>query len=270
MRDPDYQSDDGSVQLYCGDCLEILPELEAGSVDAVVTDPPYSSGGAFRSDRAQPTDKKYQHTAETNRSYAAFSGDNRDQRSFERWCRMWMADCLAVSRPGGVFSSFIDWRNLSSMIDAVQVAGWVFRGVVPWHKGHDQRPRKGWFRANVEYLVMASCGPILTGHRAPGMCADGVIYCRVNGVEKLHQTGKPVEVAEAIISLRPDLEHILDPFMGSGTTGVACVKTGRKFIGIEIERKYFDIAVKRIEEAFADHGIFTGAIASNSTQGNLQ
>jgi len=247
MSEPTYQRD--GIALYHGDCLDILPTLEPGSVDCVVTDPPYSSGGAYRSDRTQPTDAKYQHTAETNRNYATFSGDNRDQRSFERWCHMWMRDALFATREGGIFASFIDWRNVSSMIDAVQVAGWVYRGLVPWHKGTDQRPRKGWFRANVEYLVMGSCGPILTGHLAPGECADGVIYCRVNGIEKLHQTGKPVEVCEALIDMRPDMVQVLDPFMGSGTTGVACVQTGRRFIGIEIERKHFDIAVGRIEAA---------------------
>jgi site-specific DNA-methyltransferase (adenine-specific) len=237
------------VWLYRADCLDVLRELPDGEIDAVVTDPPYSSGGAFRADRNQPTDVKYQHSAETNRSYATFSGDNRDQRSFERWCRMWMDDCLAITREGGILATFIDWRNLASMTDAVQVAGWVLRGIVPWHKGEDQRPRKGWFRANVEYVVMASCGPILTGPLAPGICADGVIYHRINSAEKFHQTGKPVEVCEAIIGLRPDFATILDPFMGSGTTGVACIRTGRRFIGVEKDPRYFEIAVKRIEQA---------------------
>jgi site-specific DNA-methyltransferase (adenine-specific) len=249
----------GDCVLYRGDCLDVLPTLSG--VDLTITDPPYSSGGAYRSDRNQPTDKKYQHTAETQRTYATFSGDNRDQRSFERWCRMWMDDCLAATRVGGVFASFIDWRNLSCLIDAVQVAGWVFRGVVPWHKGEDQRPRKGWFRANVEYLVMASCGPLLTGHLAPGICADGVIYCRINGAEKLHQTGKPVEVCESLIGVRPDFKTILDPFMGSGTAGVACVNMGRSFIGIEKEPEYFDIACRRIERAYADQPLLTGGAA---------
>lgn len=252
MKQPDWISADGRHRMYCGDCLDILPTLEAGSVDLTIADPPYSSGGAFRADRNQPTDKKYQHSAETNRTYSTFSGDNRDQRSFERWSRMWMDDCLYVSRVGGVLASFIDWRNLSCLVDAVQVAGWVFRGIVPWHKGEDQRPRKGWFRSNVEYLVMASSGPLLTGHLAPGICADGVIYCRINGAEKQHQTGKPTKVCESIINIRPDFETVLDPFAGSGTTGVACVNTGRRFIGIEKEPKYFDIAVHRMEQAIRE------------------
>jgi len=73
---------------------------------------------------------------------------------------------------------------------------------------------------------------------------------------KLHPTQKPIEVMRWCLSFIPDAETILDPFMGSGTTGVACAKLGRKFIGIEIEPKYFDIACKRIEEAYRQPDMF--------------
>jgi site-specific DNA-methyltransferase (adenine-specific) len=237
----------GNAELWHGDCLDVLPHV--GRCDLVLTDPPYSSGGAFRADRSQPTDKKYQHQAETQRTYAAFSGDNRDQRSFEKWCAEWMRQCLDIVGDGGALGCFIDWRNLSSVIDAVQVAGWVYRGCVPWHKGWDQRPRKGWFRANVEYVVWGSVGVMLTGHKAEGACADGVVYVRVNGIEKEHQTQKPIELMADLLGVRPEWKTVLDPFMGAGTTGVACAKLGKRFIGIERERHYFDIACQRIREA---------------------
>jgi site-specific DNA-methyltransferase (adenine-specific) len=249
----------GRATLYLGDAREILPTLSG--VDLILADPPYSSGGAYRSDRSQPTDAKYQHTAETNRNYATFSGDNRDQRSFEKWCCDWMNLCRKASRDGAVLGSFIDWRNLACTIDAIQMAGWVYRGCVPWHKGDDQRPRKGWFRANVEYVVFGSLGPMLTGHMAEGLCADGVVYCRVNGAEKLHQTGKPVELMKSLMAVRPEWETVLDPFMGSASTGVAAVEAGKQFIGIEIEPHYFDIACKRIEDAQRQGDFFVEAAA---------
>lgn len=245
----------GDAVLYLGDCREILPTLQR-NVDLVLTDPPYSSGGAFRSDRTQPTDKKYQLSVETHRNYATFSGDNRDQRSFEKWCDSWMSQCLQVARAGAAVGCFIDWRNVCCVVDAMQMAGWVYRGLVPWYKGEDQRPRKGWFRSNVEYVVFGSAGPMLTGHMAEGLCADGLLNCRINGEEKEHQTGKPVDLMSQILDVRPEWKTILDPFMGSGTTGVACIKLGRKFIGIEIEPKYFDIACKRIEEAWKQPRLF--------------
>ena len=81
MRTPDWQSDDGAIQLHCCDCLDLLPTIPTGAVDAVVTDPPYSSGGMTRGDRMGHTSDKYQHgdTGDESR-FIAFSGDTRDQR----------------------------------------------------------------------------------------------------------------------------------------------------------------------------------------------
>lgn len=88
------------------------------------------------------------------------------------------------------------------------------------------------------------------GRRAPQHIEA---YNAFNG--QVHPTQKPLEVMEFVCRRAPS-GTILDPFMGSGTTGVACVKLGRKFIGIEIERKYFDIACARIEKAYAQPDFF--------------
>jgi site-specific DNA-methyltransferase (adenine-specific) len=245
----DLPTDDDPVEVVCGDALNVLADVPDGWADLVLTDPPYSSGGMYRSDRSKDTDDKYQHKAETNRTYAAFSGDNRDQRSFERWCYQWMSESLRATREGGAFGCFIDWRNLACVIDSIQVAGWVFRGVTPWHKGTDQRPRKGWFRANVEFIVWGSSGSLLTGHTAPGLCQDGVFYQRVNGIEKEHQTQKPVDLFRDILRTRPDWLNVLDPFAGSGTTGVAAQREGRRALLIEKEESYTDIIRRRLSEA---------------------
>ena len=74
--------------------------------------------------------------------------------------------------------------------------------------------------------------------------------------QRSHPTQKPVTLMAWCLKFFPNSKTILDPFMGSGTTGVACVNLGRKFIGIELEPKYFDIACKRIEKAYADQAIF--------------
>ena len=242
-----YEVTIGNARLICGDCLEVLPTLP--KVDAVITDPPYSSGGMYRSDRSASTESKYQISHETLRTYAAFAGDNRDQRSFEIWCERWMSKALALCGDGGGLGCFIDWRNLCSVVDSLQVAGWVFRGITPWHKGADMRPVKGWFRRNIEFIAWGTCGPLKTGHLAEGDCLDGMFFHRVNGAEKEHQTGKPVELMLDVVQVRNEWQTILDPFMGSATTGIAALQTGRKFIGIEMEPHYFDIACRRIEDA---------------------
>jgi site-specific DNA-methyltransferase (adenine-specific)/modification methylase len=85
-------------------------------------------------------------------------------------------------------------------------------------------------------------------------------FARAGGeVRYDHPTQKPVEVMKWVIELCPKAETVLDPFMGSGTTGVACMQLGRKFIGIEREPKYFDIACKRIEQAVSQGQLFTPA-----------
>jgi site-specific DNA-methyltransferase (adenine-specific) len=239
--------EDSSCTIYHGDSRNILPSLN-GVADLILADPPYSSGGMYRADRSKPTDQKYQHSHETRRSYAAFGGDNRDQRSFEKWCADWTADALLAVREGGVIGCFIDWRNLACVIDGIQMGGWVFRGVVPWHKGMDQRPRKAWFRANVEYIVFGSCASLKAGPGVEGICQDGVLYHRVNGSEKLHQTGKPVELMQDIIGIRPDWRVMLDPFMGSGTTLLAARNLGRHAIGIEIDEANCEIAARRLTQ----------------------
>ena len=93
-------------------------------------------------------------------------------------------------------------------------------------------------------------------------CSGWREACRVfdlspNGLEKQHPTQKPLALMQWCISKLPeDAQTILDPFMGSGTTGVACAKLGRKFIGIELETKYFDIACKRIDDAYKQPRLF--------------
>ena len=79
--------------------------------------------------------------------------------------------------------------------------------------------------------------------------------CR-SGFDRHHPTAKPISLMKWCLSFLPDSQIILDPFMGSGTTGVACVKLGRKFIGIELDEGYFDIACKRIEEAYKQPDLF--------------
>lgn len=246
-----YYDEDG-ITIYHGDCREVLPTI--GAVDAVVTDPPYSSGGMYRSDRAVTTTNKYQLSHETHREYGTFSGDNRDQRSFEKWVDSWASLCLPLVPGGGGIGVFIDWRNVACVIDAVQVAGWVYRGLTPWHKGTDLRPNKGWFRRNIEFIVWGSAGPLPTGPGVEGDCWDGLFVARVNDGDKQHQTGKPVALMQQMLSVRPEWRTYLDPFMGSGSTLRAAKNLGHKAIGIELDERYCEIAAKRLAQGVLDFG----------------
>ena len=241
----------GNTTLYRGDCLEVLPTL--CQVDAVITDPPYSSGGAFRSDRSQDAKGKYLSSNWNNyQTLNTFSGDNRDQRSFHFWSALWCGAALQITKPGGIAAFFTDWRQLPISTDYMQAGGWIWRGVVPWVKTQ-YRPQKGRFGAACEYVVWGSAGPMPLERDVD--CLPG-FYQYAAPSEREHVTQKPSDLMADIIQIVPPGSVVLDPFMGSGTTGVAALRMGRKFVGIELGAEHFDNACKRIEAANAQGAMF--------------
>ncbi len=241
--------------IHNRDCLQVLPELASDSIAAVITDPPYSSGGAMRSDRMASTGSKYTMGG-TLTHRTDFAGDNRDQRSYGYWSALYLGECLRVTRPGGVCLLFTDWRQLAVTIDALQAGGWIFRGIVPWDKTECARPDKGRFRNQCEYVVWGSKGPLgVAPSDAP--CLPGVVRARVLRSDKHHIAGKPTEVMRALVRIAWQGGTILDPFCGSGTTGVAAIEAGLDFIGCEAVPEYVAIARERCaaaQEAAAAQG----------------
>ncbi|KFB92722.1 DNA methylase, partial [Trabulsiella guamensis ATCC 49490] len=217
----------GNATLYCGDVIDVLPLLEPG-FDAVITDPPYSSGGLHKNMRTRLPSEKY---AVTSAHHAEFGGDNRDQRSFAFWCTQWMSMIPRLVRPGCYVMVFSDWRQLPLMTDVFQAGGVSWRGIIVWDKTSSARaPHTGYFRHQAEYIVWGSTGML---EKVPGGPFPGVITERVKPAEKLHMTGKPVRVMEELARPLADNAHVLDPFMGSGTTALPVLARGGKFTGIE-------------------------------------
>ena len=252
--------EDGQT-LFHGDTRDVLRQLKPGLVDLFFTDPPYSSGGTMRSDRSVDPSAKYRFSG-VQKTNPEFSGDNRDQRAFTLWCSDWMADAMAVTRSGGCLLCFIDWRNLPCVIDAVQVAGWVYRAIIPWDKTEACRPNKGWFRAQCEYLVGCSLGKLDQGGTANGIAAKGYFEAadnepfdpgfvrqRVVGMDKRHITEKPVGLCEQILLTRGDWLTVCDPFAGSGTTLQAAKNMGKRGIGIELSGDYCEVSAERLDQA---------------------
>jgi site-specific DNA-methyltransferase (adenine-specific) len=240
----------GDATLHLGDCLEIIPTLEG--IDAVITDPPYSSGGQFRGDRAASTATKYVNSDAQNTFRQDFSGDNRDQRAFLTWSSIWFSMLLRVSKPGATLCAFTDWRQLPTMTDAVQCGGWIWRNLVTWWKP-GVRMQRGRFSASSEYIVYASAGVPQEGEKSP---QNVLQFAPVPGEDKEHIAEKPIALLEALCGITPAGALVVDPFMGSGTTGVACAGLGRKFIGIEIDQHAFDRACKRIDMAYSQGRLF--------------
>lgn len=238
---------DDAVTLYGGDALAVLAALPDACVDSVLTDPPYSSGGFTRADRVASTTTKYLTTDSSNRDRLEdFAGDNRDGRAWGYWTALWVAQCLRVVRPGGVFAMFTDWRQLPTASDALQAGGFIWRGLVPWHKPI-ARPQAGRMTAACEYVVWGSRGPMpvdLTAEVFPGF------YTFNPPRNRDHITQKPVELMRAMVRATcPAGGVVLDPFMGSGTTGVGAVLEGRRFIGVEVVNQHLEVATTRLQVA---------------------
>jgi site-specific DNA-methyltransferase (adenine-specific) len=240
-------------RLYCGNCLKILSDLK--EVDAVITDPPYSSGGFVRSDRQLAPSEKYTSSGQ-DKQYKDFFGDNLDGRSWTHWLTLVFSEAFRVMRDGGYFMSFADWRQMPLMTDIIQMAGFVWRGVVVWNKGLSARaPHCGYFRHQCEYIIWGTKGKISIENSGP---FPGCINVTVKANEKFHMTAKPVEVMQSLCKPVREGETILDPFMGSGTTGVVAIRQNSRFIGIEMSEHYFKTARRRIEQ---EEGILRDGIA---------
>jgi len=229
--------------LYEGDCLEIMRQMERESVDAVITDPPYSSGGMFRGDKAKPPEKKYVNPVEVVNFHPTFTGDTMDQRAFFAWSVHWWTLARRLLKPGGFAAVFTDWRQLPITSDAFQAGGLIWRGIVVWDKGPAARPFPGRFRQQTEFIIWGSNGamPVPENPTFP----EGVIKASpFHG--KQHIAGKPIAVMEHLMSILPKGAVILDPFAGSGTTLLAAENNGYNSIGIEIEPVYCDIIRRRM------------------------
>lgn len=237
-----------SAEIIHGDCLDVMRGMPDASVDAIVTDPPYSSGGAFRGDRTGGTGVKYVHGL-SRAERPEFAGDNRDQRAYAFWSTLWLSECLRIAKPGAPICVFSDWRQLPTTTDMLQSGGWVWRGIVTWDKGGFTFATAGRFRPQVEFVVWGSSGAMPVREGAPVFPGHYSIPNPTN--DKRHIAGKPVELMRALARVCPDHGVIFDPFAGSGTTGVAALKEGRRFLGIEREAAYVEIARKRIADARA-------------------
>ncbi len=242
--------------IHRADALTLLGTIDTGTIDAVITDPPYCSGAQTMAERARATGAKYVNTGQKH-VLPDFEGDFRDQRGFCAWAALWLTECHRVLKPGGVLLAFIDWRMLPTMTDAVQVAGLVWQGIVVWDKTAGCRPQLGRFRSQAEYVVWASHGAMRT--REHPVVLPGVLQVHPSAGGKHHQVGKPEPLMQQLVRIVPPAGTVLDPFMGSATTGVACLRAGLRFIGCELSEGYFGIARERLDAELASAGSPTGS-----------
>lgn len=233
-----------SFDLRRVDCLDGLPTIPDESIDAVITDPPYSSGGMFRSDRGKSILEKYGDARTTNTM--DFSGDCMDARAWTHFTRIWLKECYRVLRPAGYVLVFTDWRQLPGLTDVFQMAGLTWRGVVVWDKGEMAKlPHLGYFRAQTEFVVWGTRGALPADHTPGKKALPGVIRCSSMLPNRIHPTEKPLALMRELIRCVDPGSLVLDPFAGAASTGIACVETSRRFIGFEVDKVHYANALRR-------------------------
>ena len=231
-----------SIEMYNSDALRIMRTLPDATYDAIITDPPYASGSTL-SAKAASTAMKYTGTKQFTK-YPDFDGDSMDQRTWIYFMSDVLREARRICRPEAVCAIFIDWRQLPSLSEAIQRAGWIWRGVAVWDKV-SSRPQRGRFTQQAEFIAWGSNGRLPIDRPVPTLPG---VYSVFGGniPERIHQTQKPLELMRAIVKLCIPSGKILDPFAGSGTTLLAAREEGYSATGIESNHQIAEAAAHRL------------------------
>lgn len=217
------------MQLYQGDCLEIMKQIPDGSIDLVLADPPYGMDyqSARRSDKSQWKPKI-----------------SNDKKPF-----VWFIhEASKKLKEGGALVSFCRFDSWQSFSDSCNLAGLDVKAQIVWDKlNHGTGDLKGCPGFRHEIALFATKGRFTFHGKRPQSLGA---FSRVTPEKMIHPNEKPPALMEWIIEhYCPQSGTVLDPFTGVSPVGVACANTGRKFIGIELDEHYFNIAKQRIEES---------------------
>jgi site-specific DNA-methyltransferase (adenine-specific) len=226
---------DGWVTIYCGDCLEIMPLMEPESVDLVVTDPPYNIG----------------------KKYGALTDDNRPLGEYLDWFEQVFSLVFKRMSNGYIYLSHSD-RGIYDVKPKLENIGFRYIQTLIWwgRNGYSmQLHRNSWSYRHEPILFMEKGkGPYLQAGIKDQWYTSVIEVPRPQSNFKegrYHPTEKPVRLFRIIID-RSESKMILDPFVGSGTCLIAAHSLNKKSIGIEIEAKYCEIAVKRLRQEVFD------------------
>lgn len=237
----------GNATLYLGDCLQVLPSLEM--VDAVITDPPYEAEAHTKGRRLLGKQESGQRTVE----YGALDFEAMTEETRERStdlaraiCRGWMLTfCQA--------EAVAKWREAHESANAKykRAMVWIKPDGAPQFTG--DRPGMGY-----ESIVASWCGTGRSRWNGGGRHGVFTHAQRDDNTSKEHMTQKPLALMRELVALFSNPgDIVLDMFMGAGTTGVAAVQLGRRFVGIERNERHFETACRRIKQAQQQAELFT-------------
>ena len=218
------------INLHKGDCLEVMDELIARGVkvDAIITDPPY--GMNFKSNRRTKLEK--------------FDKIKNDKNL--DWLTSFIDKSYSILNNDSSFYCFCSWHNIDIFKQEIEKK-FNIKNIIVWVKNnHGSGDLKAAYAPKHEFIIYAHKGRSIFRDKR---ISDVMEFPKINSNKLLHPTEKNINMLEVFVKNNTDENQtILDPFMGSGTTGVACKNLNRNFIGIELDETYFKIAEQRIKE----------------------
>lgn len=221
-----------NILLYNEDIRDVYSKY-INQIDAVITDPPYklTSGGRTKC-------KKSWKGIFAEDSYSNNGLMVETPIEFEEFCPI----LYDIAKERSHCWLMADSKNVRKMLNSAQAAGFKFHNLLYWKK-NTVTPNR-WGMKNTEYIGLFYKG------KAKSLNNRSITQCLefVNPRNKIHPTQKPIELMDVMVSnSTQENEIVIDPFMGSGTTAISCINLNRKFIGIEKNKEFFDIAVQRIK-----------------------
>ncbi len=264
---PHYRYKNGII--YQGDCLEIMSLLEDQSVDLLLTDPPYNiSQKEMKIDRSKIQNKKIRRlfskrqnkVSELNYDFGKWDNYSSITEQLD-FAEKWLKESYRILKPFGSLITFYSRSEISFIESIMTGIGYHVRQTLVWHKTNPvpQIFKVGYMSA-AEFLIWATknTGAGHTFNYQLGQKHNVLTYHICQGKERTeHPTQKPLFlIQELLVYHTRKNDSVCDIFMGSGTTGVACIELDRNFIGIELEKKYYDIAQKRISNTVAQGRLF--------------
>lgn len=230
--------------LYHGDALNVLWSVDAIGAHALIADPPYCSGGFTESAKRQAKGQGLRSEILVDAKW--FGGDNMTTGGLT-----WLLRSVAVAFKAhaeseqSTMSFFCDWRMVPALAPAIESAGLRYQAMPVWNK---MVPGLGTgFRAQHECVMHFAIGT--PGYHSASY-GNVLANKRQASIDREHDTQKPLDLMRMFVEVQsPAGGTVLDPFMGSGSTGVAAVRAGRHFVGIEHDPEHFATACRRIRAA---------------------
>ena len=225
------------IELLNDDCLTVLKDISTNSIDLVITDPPYKLNKTTGSMTSSAKADKWQGNLR--------AGDKTANITNVIQFSEWLSEVYRVLKENSHCYVWVNDKNLVDLCNDAEKVGFRLHNILVWKKNNCTPNR--WYMKNCEFIVFLHKGKSFP---IKNLGDTQLFECdNINGKDKIHPTQKPITYLERLIlNSSNELDTVLDPFMGSGSTGVACINTNRKFIGMELDNTYFEIAKNRIQE----------------------